>query len=355
MIRIGKTELSRENPRVYLIAECGVNYYDFAEDYDGDLLESAKQMIRMAKAAGADAVKFQAYKADRLACRESPAYWDQTAEPTASQYELFRRHDRFEVEDYRRLAAFAKELEIDFLCTCFDLEFFEGLRDVVVAHKIASADITCKPLLLAAAKDRKPVLLSCGAATETEINRAATLLLNAESWVIPLHCVLNYPCLPQHARLHRVTDLGYYHEVVGYSDHVPMPAGADASAMAAILGARVIEKHFTLDNRKPGNDHYHAADPDGLVMIRERIRDWQTLLGKWGTEGGESEDLSRAMARRSLVLVRDMPAGATIRREDLTWKRPGTGISPWEIDRVIGGKLFRDVKADVPLDWSMIV
>jgi sialic acid synthase SpsE len=336
------------NEPLYVVAEAGVNHENS--------LATAERMIQEAARAGADAVKFQSYKARSLASRYSPAYWDRNKEPADSQYELFSRYDHFDPDDYRDLAKCAAESNVTFLTTAFDEEFVDELGDFLPAFKVASADITCVPLLKRIASKRKPVILSVGAATVEEIRDAFTLLRSHGCpHIALLHCVLNYPCPPEWANLRAITTLQrtFPEVVVGYSDHVPARFNLLQLSMAWMLGARIVEKHFTLDKTKPGNDHYHAMDPEDLRLFRQQQAYLEKLLGSGTIGNSANEEMARRFARRSLVASRRMAAGQKVTREMVGVKRPGTGIPPQGMEDLIGKHASRDIEEDTILQWDM--
>jgi N-acetylneuraminate synthase len=333
--------------RPYIIAEAGVNH-------EGDL-ELAKLMIDQAAEGGADAIKFQTYRADRLASRDSPAYWDRTKEPTASQYELFRKYDTFERGDFESLRAHCDRAGIEFLSTPFDVDSASFLDDLVPAHKISSSDITNKPFIEFIAAFGKPILLSTGASDRDEIARAKRWVQAKGTDLALLHCVLNYPTANEHAHLGRIRALeGAFPDVViGYSDHT-LPGDMSTLVDSALLGARVIEKHFTHDKSLPGNDHYHAMDLADLQRLRAMLDDAWTLLGSFELNALPEEETARRHARRSLVAARRIPAGTRIAAADLTWKRPAHGIPPFRLDDVVGRVAAQDIEEDAVLTWPML-
>ncbi|NTW83803.1 MAG: acetylneuraminic acid synthetase [Chlorobiaceae bacterium] len=346
-IRLG-TRLLTETSRPYIIAEIGVNH-------EGSL-DLAKTLIELAKEGGADAAKFQSYKAETLASKNSPAYWDTSKEPTASQYQLFRKYDSFGPEEYMALAAHCRQTGIDFVSTPFDDQSIEFLDPIVPFFKIASADITNVPFLRKIASKGKPVLLSTGASTLAEIDLAIeTLVSEGCQQIVLLHCILNYPTDNRNANLRMISGLAraYPSMILGYSDHTLPDGDMSALVTAHLLGAVVIEKHFSHDKTLPGNDHYHAMDLHDLrrfVSLADRIH---TLLGESDFKAPiKSEAISRRNARRSIVLVRDIAAGEILMESDLTCKRPGTGIGPEHWDEVVGRTLVRDLHEDDVLHWE---
>lgn len=334
--------------RPYLIAEAGVNH-------EGSL-ETAMRHVDDAAAAGADAVKFQTYKADALAVKDSPAYWDLSEEPTTTQHELFKRHDAFGEAEFRALKRRCDDRGIAFMSTPFDARSAAYINDLVDVHKVSSSDITNKPLIRQIASYGKPILLSTGASDLEEVERAVGWIAAEGAPVALLHCVLNYPTNEDAAALGRIHALraAFPDLVIGYSDHT-VPRDLEALVIAAALGASVIEKHFTHDRTVKGNDHYHALDRSGLVRLVERLDRAVSLAGSFELGHLDHEAVSRKHARRSLVTARPVAAGTTLADEHLTWKRPGGGISPADIDSVIGRKAARDLPADAVLTWQDVV
>lgn len=346
-LQLGSTLVTSQG-RPYVIAEIGVNH-------EGSL-DQAKKLIDLAKQGGANAAKFQSYKADTLASRHSPAYWDTSKEPTLSQHQLFQKYDNFSPDDYIALAQHCKQAGIEFLSTPFDDAAIEFLDPLMPFFKIASADLTNIPFLRKVAAKGKPVLLSTGASTLGEIDIAVNTLKQAGcDGIALLHCILNYPTDNANAHLDMITGLqqAYPEYLVGYSDHT-LPDDAMTSLVTAyLLGAVVIEKHFTHDKTLPGNDHYHAMDVHDLarfVTLADRIH---TLRGNTTEKAPiATEEISRLNARRSIVLARNVGKGSILAVEDITYKRPGTGVSPLHWDEVIGKTVARDLKIDDVLQWN---
>lgn len=336
------------NDEPYVIAEIGVNH-------EGSL-ETAKLLIEAAKRGGADAAKFQTYKAGLIASKFSPSYWDATKESTASQYELFTKYDAFGQAEYQELADHCQRHEIEFVSTPFDLGAVEMLNPLVRFFKIASADITNKPLLKKVAATGKPIILSTGASTISEIDDALAILRSAGSSEICLmHCILNYPTSNKNAHLGMLSDLRvrYPEVLLGYSDHTLPDEEMTCLIAAHLLGAVVLEKHFTHDKLLPGNDHYHAMDETDLARFKSRVALVHELLGSTRKKAPiATEEISRLNARRSIVLTRDLKSGHKIVESDLVCKRPGTGISPIHWDEVIGRATARDLPADHILNFS---
>jgi N-acetylneuraminate synthase len=342
---IGGVALRRDRP--FLIAEAGVNH-------EGSLAR-AFEMVDAAAGAGADMIKFQSYKAETLASRESPAYWDRRHEPAESQFALFQRYDGFDVEQYRKLYERCEARGILFGATCFDLRFVDALDALLPCHKIASADITNVPLLRRVAGKGKPVLLSTGASHLGEVEAALRWLDDGGAPAVGvLHCVLQYPTDPGNAHLRAIRHLAaaFPDATVGWSDHVPPLDGCLSLLLAWLEGAIVLEKHFTLDKSLPGNDHYHAMDPDDVAAFRRRCALAEALLGRPAKTVQPCEAAARAHARRSLVAARAIPKGTPITPAMLVAKRPGHGISPEHLDLLVGRPAPADLAPDEVLTWD---
>jgi len=343
----------------YLIAEIGVNYFDIAEQRNISPLAAAKEMVTKAATAGVDAVKFQSYSADRLASKNSPAYWDTSEESTESQYELFTQYDDFGAAEFEEIAEWVSENhDVDFLSTPFDLQAVEYLEDLVPAYKVAGADITNHPLLRQIARKEKPILLSTGASTIGEIDEAVHVIEEEaqDPEICLLHCILQYPTDPENANLRMIGHLDevYPEYTAGYSDHVPPDGGMVTLLNAVVNGAEIIEKHFTLDKSLEGNDHYHAMDPEDIRTFRDNTDRIIVTKGQLKKEPISAETDSREHARRSLVAATDIEQGTEITRDQLAIKRPGTGIPPTMLDIVVGRKAREQIATDDILRWELI-
>ena len=341
----------------YVIAEMGVNFYDTARVLGISPLEAAKLYIDKAAEAGIDCAKFQSYKANTIVSKNSPAYWDTTKEPTKTQYELFLKFDSFGEAEYRELCDYTHKKGMDFTSTPFDYASADYLYDMVDFYKISSSDLSNLPFVEYIGGKGKPVYMSVGAAYISEVDEAVRVLKKAGCRDIVLfHCVLSYPTAPENANLRVIQTLKkVFPDVrVGFSDHVAPDDTMMTLATAYLMGAEVIEKHFTLDKSLIGNDHYHAGDPEDFKRAIKNFHWIDTVLGAEEKTVLECEEIPRREARRSLVLTRDMKAGEVIRTEDLMPKRPGTGISPKYTDIVIGRKILTDAFEDTILTWDMV-
>lgn len=334
----------------YVVAEIGVNH-------EGDL-DRAFAMIDSVAEAGGHAAKFQTYKAETLAAKGlSPSYWDRNEESSTSQFELFKKFDRFGPDEYARLAERCAARGVDFISTPFDLDSVGFIAALSPAMKIASADLTNTPLLRKVARTGKPVILSTGASRLDEIATALDTLRAAGAATIALlHCVLNYPTPPAAARLDQIDLLARVFGVdaaIGYSDHVkPAPDGAMPALVAAALrGATVLEKHFTDDKTASGNDHYHAMDGADLARFMAEMATYRTLYGA-GPRDISGEAAAIANARRRVILKRAVAAGAPIGEEDLIALRSNQGVEVAHWDAIVGRRAARDLPEGAPLTWA---
>ncbi|MCR5591849.1 MAG: N-acetylneuraminate synthase family protein [Lachnospiraceae bacterium] len=341
-----------------LIAEIGVNYYDIAKVRGISNMDAAKLMVKEAAEAGIHAVKFQTYKAGTLAAKDSPYYWDINEEPTRSQYELFSKFDSFGKKEYTELMEYCDSIGIEFLSTAFDFESADYLDELMNVYKISSSDLSNIPFIEYQAKKNKPILLSVGASDEEEIDAAVDAIRrNTDAEITLLHCVLEYPTPLCDANLLKISTLAHkYPDVyIGYSDHTKPTEECDVIKTAYNLGAQLVEKHFTLDKTLTGNDHYHAMDPDDARSILAAIDRMDMIRGCGELKCLDTEGAARKNARRSIVSAAFIRMGDVITEEMLTFKRPGTGISPDMIGKVIGSTAAADIEEDTILQENMIV
>jgi sialic acid synthase SpsE len=329
----------------YIIAEAGVNHEAN--------MSLARQLIEEALEGGANAIKFQSYKANTLASIDAPAYWDTTKEPTQSQFKLFQKYDKFWKDEFEELKLYCDRLGIDFLSTPFDIESANFLNDMMDVFKISSSDITNKPFIEHICGFDKPIILSTGASYLYEIQEAVDWIDSANIPVALLHCILNYPTDDENANLGMIKDLqkNFPDKVIGYSDHT-LPNDMSVLEMAVIMGASIIEKHFTFDKTLTGNDHYHSMDKNDLKIFNKNLDRLIKILGSQKKYPLKSEEVSRKNARRSLVALKNIPKGSTIMLNMLTWKRPASGISPVDINKLIGMTSTKDILQDEILQWT---
>ncbi len=337
-----------EGHPAFVIAEAGVNH-------NGDL-ELGKSLIREAKGAGADAIKFQSYQAGKISTKTAPRYWVEQDDPDGSQYDTFAKLDSFGPVEHEALFRYARECEILCFSAPFDDEAVDMLDELgVPGFKIASADLTDHPLLKKVAAKGKPVILSTGLATIPEIGDAVAVVREqGNDQIILLHCTLQYPCDAENANLRMMLHMkAAFPEIpVGLSDHT---LGIAVPQAAVALGAVAVEKHYTVDKTLPGSpDHHLSVDHHDLKRMMDGIRTIEKAMGRYEKGPVEAESEAYRYARRSIVTNQDIPAGATITRDMLTFKRPGTGIYPKFVDIVVGRTVKSDIPEDTVLEWSML-
>ena len=339
--------IDRINKRKFvLIAEIGVNYYDIGKKLDISDIEAAKLMIDKAKDAGVHAVKFQTYKADTLAVKNSPAYWNLQEEATASQYELFKKFDSFNESDYKELYDYCEHVGIEFLSTPFDINSVDYLDEILSVFKISSSDLNNYPLITYIAKKNKSIILSTGASNKEEIDKAISWIRKYNNkQIILMHCVLEYPTQYKNANLNKIISLRkeYPDMIIGYSDHTKPDKTYEIIKTAYNLGAIVIEKHFTIDKKLIGNDHYHSMDDSDAKKIIQSIEFIDKIRGNYELDCLNAEYSARLNARRSIVSDGNILCGEIITKNMLTFKRPGTGIPVYSYEDIIGRHAPQDI------------
>jgi len=327
--------------RTLIIAEAGVNH-------NGDL-GLAKQLINAAADAGADLVKFQTFNADRQVTRtaKKAEYQTQTTDSKESQYEMLRRLE-LTPDMHRELIAHCATRNIGFFSTGFDIESVDLLVSLGQEYfKIPSGEITNLPYLRHIGELSKTVILSTGMATLGEIDAAIHSLEQTgtpRANITVLHCTTEYPTPMVEVNLRAMKSISEAFGVaVGYSDHTH---GIEVAIAAVAMGATVIEKHFTLDRKLPGPDHQASLEPGELKAMVAAVRNIEVALGDGVKRVTPSETRNKPIARKSLIAKQAIKAGETLTTENLTAKRPGTGISPMRWDDVIGRVAIRDFAAD---------
>ncbi|MGB0165826.1 MAG: N-acetylneuraminate synthase family protein [Luteibaculum sp.] len=341
------TRNNKDITKPYMIAEAGVNH-------EGSM-DLAKRLIDEAAEGGADAIKFQTYKAETIASKDSPYYWDLTKESTRSQFELFKKYDKFWKSEYEKLKLYCDQVGIEFMSTAFDAESARFLNDLQNVFKISSSDITNLPFIKLQSSFGKPIILSTGASHLWEIQEAVNVIEESGNHLCLMHCVLNYPTPNPNAHLGMIWGLRdkFPEHLIGYSDHT-LPQEMEVVKTAALLGAQVIEKHFTHDKSLPGNDHYHAMDKEDLKVFWKKWEQTSELLGSFKIKALKEESTARQNARRSLVAAKAIKSGSVISESDLTWKRPAHGISPRDLELVVGKTAAQDIEEDAVMKWQML-
>jgi N,N'-diacetyllegionaminate synthase len=327
--------------KTLIIAEAGVNH-------NGDL-EMARRLVEVAAHSGADFVKFQTFKADRLVTRQAVKadYQRQLTGEDVSQYDMIRRLE-LTPEMHIELIEHCRRQDIHFLSTGFDIESLDLLASLdIPMFKIPSGEITNLPYLQHIGRMRKPVFLSTGMADMVEIGAALKVLEQAgtpRQQITVLHCNTEYPTPMSDVNLRAMLSIrDTYGVQVGYSDHT---AGFEVSIAAVALGATVIEKHFTLDRNLPGPDHQASLEPVELNAMVAAIRNIESAMGDGVKRASPSEAKNIPIARKSLVAACNIRAGEQFTLNNLTVKRPGTGVSPMRLNEMLGRMARRDFQAD---------
>ena len=317
---------------VFIIAEAGVNH--------NGSTELAKKLIDVASNAGADAVKFQTFKAEKLVSKDAKkaAYQQENMQVKSdSQYEMLKKLE-LDTQTHKELIAYCNTKNIMFLSTPFDLESIELLNDLQLPiFKIPSGEITNLPYLRAIAKLNKKVVLSTGMSSMQEVREAFEVLLNngtEKENITILHANTMYPTPMEDVNLHAMQSIQKELDItVGYSDHT---LGIEVPIAAVAMGASIIEKHFTLSRSMEGPDHKASLEPDELKAMVISIRNIEKSLGSYEKKPSPSEMPNMALARKSIVAARKIAKGEVLSEENLTVKRPGEGISPMRWDKIIG-------------------
>ena len=331
----------------FVIAEAGVNH--------NGSQEIALKMIDTAKVAGADAVKFQTFDAERTVTLDAPlaAYQRQATGIDESQFQMLKRLE-LSPDAHRELQAFCRERDLLFLSTPFDeksADFLEVLG--IPAFKIPSGEITNLPFLEHVARKRRPVIVSTGMSSFEEVGAAVDIIRKTgNNNLILLHCVSAYPARAADANLRAMHTMATAFDVpVGYSDHT---LGVEVALAAVALGACVIEKHFTLDRNLSGPDHRASLEPDELRTLVSGVRTVEAALGHGRKEPAPCEAETVAVSRKSIVTARDIPAGTIITRELIVMKCPGAGLPPSMLGQIVGRIAAQDIPADTLLTSEML-
>jgi N-acetylneuraminate synthase len=335
-------------PQVFIIAEAGVNH--------NGSLDLALRLADAAKASGADAVKFQTFRADLIATRSAhkAPYQERTTANAESQFEMLQRLE-LDALAHKRLIEHCRQIGIQFLSSPFDAQSADLLATMDVSlYKVPSGEITNLPFLKHLARKGRPLILSTGMSTLGEVEEAVNVLKAAgASKLTLLHCVTEYPAPYAEVNLRAMHTLkSAFGLPVGYSDHTP---GIDIAIAAVALGAEVIEKHLTLDRSLPGPDHAASLEPSELQQMVVAIRHVEAALGTGIKAPAPCELRNLSVARKSVVAARLLPAGHQLRIGDLDIKRPGNGLAPKLLPELIGRTLRAGLAKDEIISWDHLV
>ncbi|RZV59990.1 MAG: N-acetylneuraminate synthase [Flavobacteriaceae bacterium] len=339
--------INEENP-CFIIAEAGVNH-------NGDL-EMALELVRKAKEIGVDCIKFQTFKAESVITKKAPkaAYQLEVTDPGESQFEMLKNLE-LTYEDYISIIQECNEHQITFLSTPYNEEDADFLNELgVTAFKIASGQIVELAFLEHVAKFGKPIILSSGMATLAEVFEAVmTIRAAGNEQMAILQCTTNYPSRNEDANIRAMISMGESLDLLyGYSDHIEENFACYA---AVALGAKIIEKHFTLDRNLPGPDHKASLNVEEFKSLIDGIRKTETALGSPVKKPSLKEIENINGMRRSIVLKNSIRKGEIITADNMAFKRPATGISPKRKKELIGKLASMDIGQDIPLQESMII
>jgi N,N'-diacetyllegionaminate synthase len=333
--------------KTFIIAEAGVNH--------NGSVEIAKRLIGEASKSGSDAVKFQIFRADAITTKinERAEYQKKRDPADTTQYALLKGLE-LSKDDFLSLARYAKDIGILFLSSPFDETSADVLESIgVPMYKIGSGEITNLPFLRHVAAKGKPIILSTGMSTLGEIEEALdTIYSTGNSSVSLLHCVTEYPAPYNEINLDAIETLRYAFGLrVGYSDHT---MGTEIAMAAVAIGAEIIEKHFTLDRTMVGPDHGSSLEPQEFKAMTEAIRHVESAMGDGFKRPTPSELKNKSLVRKSLVAARYIQIGEILTHDDLVIKRPGTGIQPRDLEKIIGLRVESDIQADEVITWNKL-
>lgn len=342
---IGRREIGSGQP-CFIIAEAGVNHNGSAT--------CARKLIDAAVMAGADAIKFQTFVAEKLVVTGAPkaAYQAEVTDPAESQLEMIK-HLELSQQEFAKLSTYCEAKKILFLSTPFDEESADFLYELgMLAFKVPSGEITNSPLLAHVAKKRRPMIISTGMAELTEVRNAVDLVRgNGCDEIVLLQCVSNYPAAPSDVNLRAMITMGQnLNALTGYSDHAD---GAAICLAAVALGACVLEKHLTLDRNLPGPDHRASIEPADFRRLVSDVRAVEASLGHGRKEPAASEKNTASVARRSLVSASFVPAETVLTEEMIVLRRPGIGLPPTMRPELVGRKTRVAIPAGTLLTLDM--
>ena len=333
-----------------MIAEIGVNHENS--------IEKALLMIDECAEMNIPAVKFQTYKANKIAAAHSPSYWDLSMEKTSSQRELFKKYDSFGFDEYKKLADYTYKKGLIFMSTPFDIDSVNMLDPLLDIYKISSSDITNYPLIIEIAKKEKPIILSCGASTHDEIKKALEFIKKYnKNQVTLLHCILNYPTKDTDAEISQIITLKsvFKENIIGYSDHTLPDKNLTSLKLAHSIGAIAIEKHYTFDKNLPGNDHYHAFDKNDARSLMADFKKIGTLYGQPKLFNLKNQTQAIKNARRAIYAKSDIKEYEILTEENIIMLRPaGDFIESSDFEKIIGKRVNRNIKKDEGIRWENI-
>ena len=348
-IKIESLEIGGD--KTIVIAEAGVNHLG--------RMDYAEELVKTAAKAGADIVKFQTYKADKLSTKNAPRFWSWEGErdQTGSQHDSYSVLESFGKKEHAKLKELCDRYNVVFMSTPFDEDSADMLVEIgMKAFKIASCDLTNLPFLKHIASKQLPILLSTGAANITEIKQAVeTIEAQGNNQICIMHCTLCYPTNPKDSNLKAINNIAEHfpNYVLGLSDHT---LGTIVPSASILYGVKVIEKHYTFDKTLPDSaDHWLSLNEQEMTLMVDQLRELEVAMGEGKKVKLECETPAHQFARRSLVSELDIKKGETITRDMLSIKRPGTGLAPEFLERFVGQVAAKDIQADTLLSMDDII
>tara|TARA_A100001015_G_scaffold228288_1_gene257960 strand:+ start:128 stop:1138 length:1011 start_codon:yes stop_codon:yes gene_type:complete len=329
--------------KTYIIAEIGINH-------EGNI-KNAIKLVKKAKNSGADAVKFQMFQPETLVNLNSRKTKDQnkTISKKETLYKMFKRVS-LRTNDLIKLRRLSKNLKIDFICSVFDDESLKISKKLNLdAYKIASSDLTDINLIKKISKQNKPIVISTGMGSKTEIEKSLKILKKNKVYL--LHCVSMYPCPKNFVNLKRMKSLKKICGAVGYSDH---SQGNEASILAISMGAKILEKHFTMNKNRVGVDHMLSADPKDLKIICDFALNYKKILGDGDIEPSNNEKKMRKFFRKSIYSSREILSGEKISKFNIRTMRPQSHIKSEEYYNILGKKVKKNIKIYEPIKKNKI-
>jgi len=344
-IKIGKRSIGKSYP-CFVIAEAGVNH--------NGQIKLAKKLIDAAITAGADAVKFQTFKPEELATKTAGVanYAKRNLGKSIDQLTLLK-NVILQYEDFKILKKYCDDKGIIFLSTPHSFDAIDFLDELVPAYKFGSGDITNLPSLEYAAGKHKPMILGTGMATLQDVKEAIRVIkTTGNDQIIALHCTTNYPCPLEEVNLRAMITMQQELDcLVGYSDHT---SGITVPIMSTAFGAVILEKHLTLDKNLPGPDHKASLEPDEFTQMVIEIRNAEKALGSFEKKPTSSEKNMMSLVRKSIVANQDIKPGTVISHTMLSFKRPGIGLPPAQMENIIGKKAKHPIAKDEIIRFDMV-
>ena len=348
MNKIGNVNFSEK--KCVIIAEAGVNH--------NGSMKIAEKLIKEAKINGADIIKFQTYKADKLVVKKAPRFWNWSGETKKRgfQYDSYSRLDVFNKKEYQKLILLCKKYKIEFMSTPFDEEAVDMLCDIgVKGYKIASCDINNFPLLKKIASKKLPILLSTGASHILEIRKAVNYIKkNGGNKICIMQCTLCYPTKPKDSNLSAIIELkkNFPNNLIGFSDHT---LGINIASSSVLFGVRAIEKHFTINKKlKKSADHWLSINHKELGKLRKNVNELIPSIGNYKKNVLKCEIKTRLNARRSLVARHNIQKGEKLTLKNIVGKRPGGGISPDKFEKLLGKVTLKNFKQDEKINFKFL-